>query len=275
MDLITKLSPIVGLLALGFAIFVYVKNTRPKRLSYTTVADQDIGARVHGSQWGTLSVRFDDQDLSDPRILMIEVRNSGKVEIRPEDFSSPIAVQCTKQDQLISARIQASGHEISPQTLDNRTVTVPGLLLNPREIILIHLLVNGRGDVLVDAHVAGASLVADKGERTSSRYTGSRRWQYLTAIIAVAMTTVIVTAFAIGIFSRNLPPIGEQILRPMPNVVSRDAADAISELNRLGFTVSQLKQVPGPGKPGSVAVEDPSAGTMAVVGQPVTLSVFK
>ncbi len=78
---ITYAGPVVAVLAFGFAIFAFVKNRKFKRLNYEIRIDQ---ALVMESRYlthpGGLSIRFQEQELQRPRIVVVRVANTGKEE---------------------------------------------------------------------------------------------------------------------------------------------------------------------------------------------------
>jgi hypothetical protein len=82
MDWQSWVGPVVGLAGLLFAMYVYNKNRKPKRLQYETRVDQEIVTQSRYARWTELSVHFGTRDLKRPRVVVIRVTNTGKVEAR-------------------------------------------------------------------------------------------------------------------------------------------------------------------------------------------------
>jgi hypothetical protein len=267
MEWLTWLGPAVGIAGLIFSIFAYRANRKRKILTCETEVDQEIGTPARYGHWGDLIVALGDRRIENPRIITVAVRNSGQVEVRPEDFSEPLSASSANGDKIVSAKIVVSGSaELEPVAVTERMVTAPAMLLNTDECVRFHLLLDGvSGDVSVGAHIAGGEM--QEKERRSSETFGLGKRGLVAPSIAVLATLVVIVMFVISqrlVFADHAS---------VPDVRSKLSIDAINEINNAGLSVSGVMVVDNPGGfvSGTVISESPTRGDSRPRGTGVLL----
>jgi hypothetical protein len=245
------MGPAVGIAGLLFAIYAFNKNRKPKRLQYEVRIDQEIVSHSRYTRWADLSVRFGDRDLKQPRVVIVRVSNTGKVEARGEDFDEPLAVSAAKGSEIIAATIvlrkrdTEESQEVEPAALAPTEVVAPRLLLNEGEWVEFRLLVEGdRKPVRLQGHAAGFRLA------TSPARTG----RFVPISVLLGMVTIIALIFGYIIlpFSWNTAPV--------PDIVGKPIGTAVAEINDANFQVGAVKQVRNAAPVGSVISVSPAAG---------------
>jgi PASTA domain len=257
------IGPAVGLAGLLFAVYVYNKNQKPKRLQYEVRIDQEIISHSRYARWADLSVRFGDRDLKRPRVVVVRVINTGKVEARSEDFDEPLAVVASRGVEIIAATIAhrktdaEESQDVKPASIDVTEVVAPKILLNEGEWLEFRLLVEGeRKPVRLQVHAAGFRLTT-YAPRTS--LFASPVLPFATAILAVS--AVIST----------LLPLPWNTAR-VPNVVGKPIDQAVSQINDAGLKLGTLNTVRG-AKAGTVISASPVAGKRVDRNSQVTLVI--
>jgi hypothetical protein len=159
------IGPAIGVAGLLFAIYAYIQNRKPKRLQYEIPTDQEIVSQSRYTRWADLSVRFGDRDLKHPRVVVVRVINTGKVEARDTDFDEPLAVSATRGAEIIAGTIalQRQGaeenRELEPASISPTEIVAPKLVLNEGEGLEFRLLVEGdKESVELQGHAAGFRL---------------------------------------------------------------------------------------------------------------------
>lgn len=220
---------IITVLALALP-YIWSSSPPPppkKSLSYGVVSVTPLGpTNIPGFQ--SLRVLYGDGDspLEKPYLISVLIVNNGDIEIRQEDFSSPISVLLSIRDKffkdltvtnsksqfvefayvkvpqnapvsqglkLVDARVAP----VSPGNFDVKfekgpdRVNISPLLLNPGDRISVEMLVTGGLPVaVVQARIAGVKQVEEVKE---SRETKPRLWPgiFATFLMAIGASVVL------------------------------------------------------------------------------------
>jgi hypothetical protein len=259
-------GPAVGLAGLMFAIYVYIQNRRPKRLQYEIPTDQAIVSHSRYTRWTDLSVRFGNRDLKRPRVVVVRVTNTGKVEVRDNDFDEPLAVSATGNAEIIAATIALrrkgaeSSLEIEPTSLGATEVVAPKVVLNEGEWLEFRLLVEGdREAINLRGHAAGFSLTPYSPR---SRGFTSYQWSSILAVLLVVSTIVL------GLIT----PFEKETIA-VPNVVGKPIQQAVTQINDAGLKLGTVNHVRSSAEASSVISESPAAGKEVTKDTTITLVV--
>lgn len=175
------------------------RSTR-KTLDYEVVSDQIIVAARTGS---SLTVKWNDRTLTNPRLIVLRVMNSGSREILPSDFEKPVTIS-VPGSTLIEGTVTASAAgDYSPRAKDDvrrnalgilnptidapdSNVTIESLtfspqLLNPRDWFELQLVVDtpecddahkdARARPEIDTRFAGQTRLPDMWVRESASWS--------------------------------------------------------------------------------------------------------
>jgi hypothetical protein len=259
-------GPAVGVAGLLFAIYAYNQNRKPKRLQYEVRVDQEIVSQSRYTRWADLSVRFGDRDLKRPRVVVVRVTNTGKVEARGDDFDEPLAVSATKDVEIIAATIALrrrdadESQEVEPSKLDSTEVIAPKAVLNEGEWLEFRLLVEGdKGSVRLRGHAAGFTLNTYGSRRRF--YREERPWLALATLTVASLVLALMTLAHIDYTVR------------VPNVVGKPVQEAVNQINSANLKLGTVNRVRGAAKVGTVISESPSAGEKVDKDSSITLVV--
>lgn len=156
---------IVALISLALAVFFYLKGRKPKRLAYQSLdIDPSLPRDVPG--WESFAVTFDNKPVKHVRFAQVFVQNTGKVEIRRDDFDQLIAVNVTGDTTIVTQRLSLMTlnhmdiRPIEPVEHSPRRCVAPAVLLNPGDSIEFFFLLDGKEPMQysVSGRLAGAEL---------------------------------------------------------------------------------------------------------------------
>lgn len=263
-------GPAVGLAGLLFAIYVYNKNRKPKRLQYEIRTDQEIVSQSRHTRWADLTVRFRDRDLKRPRLVVIRVTNTGKVEARADDFDDPLAVSATEGAEIIAATIalrqndMGESREIEPARQGATEVVAPKTLLNEGEWLEFRLLVDGdKKPVHLRGRAAGFNLASSAPRRRLLRSP-------ISSAAFVVVVVVIVATFA-GVTLSFLSLATSTV--PVPNLVGKPVQQAVTQINDSGLKLGTVNRVRSSTPASLVMSQSPAAGKKADKESVITLLV--
>lgn len=262
--MIALIGPGIGIVALAFAVFTFWKNWKPKRLQYTIVADQAIITSSKYFDGPELRVVYDGHDVVAPRIVVVRVVNTGKVEFKAEDFDRPISVTVGQSARIVRATVvmgQAGTDVRQELKLDRPSaneVTAPVGLMNPDDSIEFRLLVDGTaGAVALGGRVAGAVL---------SPVTARRRPQF-----RVEHWWTVVAVATAGLAAGIVPLFITTDSGKVPDLKGMTVSQAVAAINRAGFRLNSIQHVKDQAAVGTVISESPGAG--AKVAQDAAMTV--
>lgn len=141
------------------ALVVGIASWRPKHLDYAIVNDIPILWRGAHSFKQSMSVRYDDIELSDPRLVTVRIRNTGKKAIRPEDFDEPVSVSFTKNPPIQARIFEGTSPKFGRAAISRhgQGVHVESLMINPRDWFDIQILSDGpHGNITVQSRIVDA-----------------------------------------------------------------------------------------------------------------------
>lgn len=211
----------VGVLGLAAGLYAWFRPRQSKRLEWDgsdrvrIIQDIPVGGAPIG-----LKVLYGTEDVSDPHVSMIRVRNSGLEEIRPTDFDRPIRIACKAKILALSVS-QRSNEQITvnPSVDTSGTeATVAPTLLNAAEWFELQMLTDGDPDPQLTARVAGETeQLAEVDMRlmyfAESPVSTSRKVRAVLIFLMppfVVALDALVRSGRVGILNFLGPPPGEQ-----------------------------------------------------------------
>jgi hypothetical protein len=151
---------ILAVVAICITVILFLVARRRKRLSYMLSDTWVLGVHeaVNPSR---VKILFDGAAVTDVRLVVITVNNSGNESIRADDFERPLRFGWAEPSKILTAEVV----EVNPETLQptvrtgvNEIVLEP-LLLNPGDWLRIKTLINQVGKLSVDARVVGVKRI--------------------------------------------------------------------------------------------------------------------
>jgi hypothetical protein len=254
--------------ALGawFTFTSWQSTRRRKRLSWWVYLNETLVRHGNFGNWSDLEIRYGQETVLDPRLIIVRIRNTGKVEIRADDIEEPLSVIIGENAQIIASKlfrvrftIPGPSNEIQPIKTDGHSVTAPPGLINTDEGLEWRLLVNGRAEAPdVQGHVAGVNRFDQLSVVAVKRWWDTAPGKGL--VVASAIMTLIGGYFLVREFW----------IRPeVPSVVGRSVSDARQQIEDAGLTFggeidkynNDALNTFGAIYPGSVIETIPTAGS--------------
>jgi hypothetical protein len=183
---------ILAIVALCLTTGIFLVNRRRKGLSYMLVDTRIFGLHEAVSR-SRVQILFDGAAVTDVRLAMITIKNSGNEPIRAEDFERPLRVSWTEPANILTAEVAGVGPESLQPAINAsaREIVLAPLLLNPGDWLKIKVLINQAGPLFVDARVVGVKRI--------NRTTPAAKSTFPRKLILVAAAgTVCVIAMLVG-----------------------------------------------------------------------------
>jgi hypothetical protein len=161
----------VILTALGIvvAIGIYLRQRNIKRFEYQTLTSRElmVDTKIGGDK--KLRVRYGEREANDPRLTLLKLLNSGRVEIRSDDFEQPIRVVASPKASIVFTEVVGTNpDDLHPiiTIVNERTLELKPLLLNAKDWVELQLLVDGDPTPLeLSGRIAGVQRINDANVR--------------------------------------------------------------------------------------------------------------
>jgi len=137
--IITLLAFIVGS---GLTIYFFRRGEKVKKLGYEVITDSplfDISDQIGQD----ITIQYKGQTVESLAIVIIEIKNSGNIPIKPEDFNKPLCINVGDSNKIFdSAIIDRNPEDIDAVVSVNgngNAVEIEPLLLNEQDSILLKI----------------------------------------------------------------------------------------------------------------------------------------
>lgn len=276
---------VLGVTVLGVLVTlgIYLASRKPKQLNYYMRSSQPLLARGSSQHRHQVQILVDGKPADRPVSSVFRLENSGKVDIKPEDYVEPIKIH------LRNARVLGLSTRTGPRewTLDsskmqahisrgtNRSyLELPAMYLDEGDYLDVQVLTD-EGEVPspeVTGRLAGTKLIqgaprvrfGTKASAESSGRSAGYSWLALLAMAALLPTAAVAVVVL---------PIAGETLKVVPDVREQQVGDAIQILNKEGFHTGDINRVPSSEAPGTVLDQSPAAPTEADPEEGVSLVI--
>jgi hypothetical protein len=206
------LSKYTAELVIGAVFFVFGAiaqwwlGRRRKTLDWQLKIDESLVHPTVQRYTPGLSVTVDDLDLEQPRIVLLRIVNSGKDEVRADEYTKPITIEVPGAgiaDAIVTAVSEPDVYELRSIRHDNASTADPLAdimtlpvslvpeLLNQGDWIELQLLVAGvQGAPEVSARFAGQTRKM-KNVRSEYRFEGRR------AVVSISISLALLIAISV------------------------------------------------------------------------------
>lgn len=141
----------IAVIATIIAFLAYRQQHQRKEITYEIVSDAPI-ISVNKALEGRIEILLDKNPVKNARLLIMNLRNSGNVSIRHEDYFEPIKFEFQKTTIISTDIIETQPQGLlDPQSLKTflkvgaNFVELPPFPLNPRDSIGFSILLSGSG----------------------------------------------------------------------------------------------------------------------------------
>ncbi len=181
----TNLIGFLGIVISAFlAIWVYRKQRKQKKFSYI-IEDVTSLINVNSNFRKRFKISFDDEEISDLSLVLIEFYNDGTESILANDFEDDILITF-ENPHLLNIRLLSSEiikktpEDIKIKLHSNENVTrLEGALLNRNDKFKVQLLIDCEDISLVNlkinARIAGVSKIENKSDTEKVLYPSPKQ----------------------------------------------------------------------------------------------------
>ncbi|WP_405683274.1 hypothetical protein [Streptomyces sp. NBC_00057] len=164
------LGAVVSILGLVLAFFSHQRHQRT-RIGYRIVADSPLVQNVDGIE--NLGIHYDGRVLNKPRLMVLEIINTGNTPIRREDYQDDLKAKFPGVVEIVWSSVQGTPSSVTADVrVAAETVEIGCPLLNAQDVLTLQVLVNG--DV-TSVEVAGRGVGFSEVEKLAGPSTGVRR----------------------------------------------------------------------------------------------------
>jgi hypothetical protein len=139
------------------SILIYRKQQNRKEITYEVVSNTLVLSIEKEIEAGA-EIRFDGRRISNLRLIVLRIFNSGNVPVLPGDFTEPITILFGEQAQLLDAEIiETTPHNLKVSLSRNtKSVELGPLLLNKDDSVRIKVLsAEAIGEIKVESRIVG------------------------------------------------------------------------------------------------------------------------
>ena len=146
--IVAIVSAVIAACSLGYTIWDKTQGQR-RRLRWSVASNTSLlSAVANDRSLDKLSVHWDGADVRKPRLAVVHIMNTGKVELKESDVSVRPRIQLD-QSKIVSAQVilHTAGSDrasvIQPKSSTDSVIEAPQLTLNPGDRLVFSLLLDG------------------------------------------------------------------------------------------------------------------------------------
>jgi hypothetical protein len=212
-------SVILGLLGLALTIFIFVRQTQKKSISYEVISSSPI-ISVLDEFRDNFEIKFKGKLVDSLTLLVIRFLNSGNVPIEERDYSRPLSIDFGDQVELLSVNVMEEIPRNLGVTLthDTRYITVNPLLMNKGDSFTLQVLASKYSFSSVNGRISGVQRITKIDQRLDSQTSKKTN-------LKLAITASFVSLLA-GILANSLSPGLIALVLP---IISTLVADLVNQ----------------------------------------------
>ena len=198
-------SLIVAFASLSYTVYDKRRSTL-KRIGWRIVADAPLLPRSPTKSWQQLKVVLENETVQRPRVVAVEFINSGRIELKKDDFALPPKV--TMPDgRILATEVNLRTHGSDAGTpvesvhVTENSVDIEGRLLNPGDAVVFRVLLDGGQKPPVPSLQAAGFKFGRHSDDAGRLPPYVPILKLLWNAVAIIATTALITA-AIAIFGR-------------------------------------------------------------------------
>lgn len=169
---IRDIRDLTWVLLLLLGVGNWFRKRRPYAVNWTELLDEGLFERK-GWLTGDLKVRFFEQEVTNPRVVLIKIHNMGQQPVRSTDYAEPLAIVLNADANIVYAQAFSSSVDVNDlcEVTANRINLAPSLL-NPDDYIVVRALVDSskRTRPKVIGRLAGVVHINEVGIKVRDRF---------------------------------------------------------------------------------------------------------
>jgi len=171
LDLIVLIGPAIGVVGIGVSIYLWRRARARPAISYRLTSPPVVN--VHRGVEDRISVLYDNERVTDVRLLDLRVENTGNVAITAGAFEAPMSIPLGDTARVLNQ--PNVGKTVPPElqphvSVDGQDLVIAPLLLNAGDSFELTVLVSQLSDGnSLKARIAGVLRLIDTGTESSKR----------------------------------------------------------------------------------------------------------
>ncbi|MBG0560124.1 hypothetical protein [Actinoplanes aureus] len=191
----------IALASFGFAIFQF-RHGKAKVLTWSVLSNTALVPEAGRGEWADLQVNWRKNSVDEPRLIVVRLTNSGKVELKKDDNDEPPRLDVTPAKILaVEVTFLNQGgkraQKVEPDEVTESTVKLKAQVINPGDALTFTLLVDGQASE-IDLAVRAAGFRARSITIADSDARRSRMWAAVATATGLLGLLVAVFAFVAG-----------------------------------------------------------------------------
>lgn len=185
------------IIAVIIAIVVYKKQSR-KEIAYAVISNSPVISIDAGLQ-GKAQGIYNNKTISDARLVVLRIWNSGNLPIAPSDYNVPIKLSFGKKAEILDFEVL----ETNPNNLqvtvkqDTQELILEPVLLNSQDSFKIKILLTKFDNILsINARIIGIKQIM----RAESAYVGSYLRAFFSRPLSPTTFRMFITFIVAGLF---------------------------------------------------------------------------
>lgn len=162
---------VLGTVIVACLVYILVerRRSRRKKLAWATLRNTSALVHLPEDADNPFSIHYGDQVLRRPRVIEFAIVSIGGATLRKEDIDIPPKLKVpdgkiVKAKAVLRTHNGKSNYPLTPLTVSEDTVTVPAMVMNPGDAIVVDLVVDeGTQDPSLSMHVVGFTI--EQGSR--------------------------------------------------------------------------------------------------------------
>ena len=156
------INAILTLVAIGISIYIFRKQNIKRSLAYI-VTERNL-LKISEKIKDKIEIRYDNKLLKSAHLIILQVINNGNVEIRADDFDSPLSFNFDEDTTIISTQIIEKNPANLNPVIDPSApgkITLNPLLLNSGSLFSVELLISGwkEGNYKLVGQIKGGNII--------------------------------------------------------------------------------------------------------------------
>jgi len=197
-------ATVLAAVAIAVTVYLYRKQRSRKELSFRLSGSELVS--IHSEARDSIEIRYRGLEIESAHLLEVELRNSGNVAIKREDFERPVALVLGEGVEVLTMNTP----HVKPPELDpeitagvvgfegSMRVQLEPLLLNPGDEVTVQVLVSDfAGEPDLDYRIVGIAQLRDAAQQ------GRRSWRQIAnstgLTLVAAVGSILFAGFALGL----------------------------------------------------------------------------
>jgi hypothetical protein len=212
------ISGVAAVIAVSLTLFIFFHSelVNRKSLEITLISQTSLVNEELGSNKAKLEVRYDGKSIRNYTLLQFRIENTGRQTIRKEDFYTPLTIDISGAEAIISWEKVSS----DPNNIDivitptNLSVVLENTLLNPTDwyIVEIGVIPSTKAVPIVRKVFARISGIKEVEYNSGVKPTSQNRSKIFISVFTIAFSVLgSIFAFYLALYKKRMNRIRREM----------------------------------------------------------------